>query len=393
MPVQRVHGSEGLVYTASIAGVEFGIDAAQVEGTFEIVRIAPVHGASSDVLGLHTWKGAPLPVLDPRPHLGMLPRGGETANQGAAVVVQLGGAHVAIAFDSVRGPLVYSRSARQMLDFISLFDDHALPRAPDVWADLRAALWKHASYAISDVNIAWVTRRYRSAQWGRVLPSTQKLAAEFLAGFGSPCVDTLWNEKLRARMNALLHGSSTRQFAIWNHGRGRGFDALSLACILAVDRPRLRVKIWAVDELAAIVVAQDPSLSRSDVPEYLKGSGLLVEEGGRFSATDAVLERIVLVSSDAFVPFPGSFDMIVCRDRLSYLDAHAQTAAIAAFKRALRPKGTLITGVHEKMPASDWSAQPHAHLPSWKIRRIPARPFNSTEYRGSVVLTLRLPIG
>lgn len=370
MPSQGAHGSEGLVYTVSIAGVEFGIEAAYVAGTFAIERIARVHGASADVLGLHTWKGVPLPVLDPRPRLGVSPGRGDTTNQGTAVVVQLGGAHVAIAVDSVIGPLAYSKAARQMLDPASMLGDHAAPNAPDAWADLRAALWTHASFMLSDVNVAWVTRRYRSAKWGRVLPSTETLAAGFLAGFGSPCADTPWNESLRAGLNALLPGSSTRQFAIWNNGCGRGTDALSLACILAMDRPRLRVKIWAVDELEAIVEAQNSTLSRSDVPEYLKRSGLLAEEGGQFSGLDAFRERIVFVCSDAFVPFPESFDMIVCRDRLSYLDAHAQITAIAAFRRALRPGGTLITGVHERLPASEWSEQTHRNLPAWKIRKV-----------------------
>lgn len=368
MPLHGVRGSEGLIYRVSIAGVEYGIEAAQVAGTFEIERIAPVPGASADVLGLHSWKGTPLPVLDPRLSLGILQR--ETAIPGTAVVVHLGGAHVALSVDSAVGPLADSRAARRMLDPASLFGNHAVPRGPDAWADLRAALWKHASFAVSDVNFAWVTRRYRSAKWGRVLPSTPKLAAEFLAGFRPPCVDTLWSESLRARLIALLPGSSTRQFAIWNHGCDRGNDALSIACILAMDRPRLRVKIWAIDELAAIVEAEKCSWPAADVPEYFKLSGLLAEEGGRFSGNDAVRERIIFVCSDAFIPFPESFDMIVCRNRLSYLDAKARTSAVDDFRRALRPGGSLITGAHEKMPAGDWNEQPHGQLPSWKIQRV-----------------------
>jgi chemotaxis methyl-accepting protein methylase len=370
MPLQGVHGSESLIYAVSIAGVEYGIEAVKVEGTFEIGRIARVQGASADVLGLHSWKGTPLTVLDPGPHLGLLSGHPERESRGTAVVVQLGRGYVAIAVDSAIGPLADSRVPRRMLDPDSLIGARAAPPAPDAQSDLRAFLWEHASFAVSDLNIAWVARRFRSPQWGRVLPSTQARAAEFLAGFGSPCAGTLWNESLRTGLRALLPGASTRHFTIWNPGCGRGNDALSLACILAMDRPRLHARIWAVDELALIVEAQSFSLPVSDVPEYLRRSGLLTEEGGRFSGREAVREKITFGSSDAFLPFPETFDMIICRDRLSYIDARAQTSAIAAFRRALRPGGTLIVGVHEKLPAGDWSAQPHGHLPSWKIRKL-----------------------
>ena len=362
-------GVPGLVYTVFIGGSEYCIEAACVEGTFEIERIAPVRGASADVLGLHVWQGAPLPVLDPRPHLGVLFRHGETTNQGTAVVLRLRGVQVAMAVDSVTGPLSDCGAERRTLDPGTLFGGQAAAPAPDAVPGLRDALRTQASYAVSDVNSAWVLRRYRSARWGSVLPSTEKLAADFLAGFASQCIDTLWNESLRAGLLALLPGSSARHFAIWNHGCRRGNDALSLACILAMDRPRLKVKIWADDELAAIVEAESSSWSPADVPEYLRESGLFAEEGGLFSGSAAVRARIIFVHEDAFEPIPESFDMIVCRDRLSYLDAHAQSAAIATFRGALRTGGTLITGVHEKLPSNDWSERPDRHLSSWTIRK------------------------
>jgi SAM-dependent methyltransferase len=365
-----VHGGEKLLYTATIAGVEYGIDAPHVAGTFEISRLYPVPGASVDVLGLHAWKGTPIPVVDPRSHLGELSRHGDMGRQFWAVVVRSAGLHIAIAVDRVVGPLAYSGAPRRMLDLASLLGNREDSRGRDARAGLRAALWKHASFAVTDVNIDWVTRRRRSAKKGRVSPSTPKLATGFLASFGSPCIDTLWNESLRGALRALVPGSSSRSFAIWNHGCGRGYDALSVACILALDRPRWRVTIWAVDELAAIVEAQNSTLSRSDVPDYLKRSGLVAEEEGHLSAVESIRNKILFVCSDAFVPFSESFDMIICRDRLSYMDAHAQAAAIDAFSRALRPAGTLITGVHERMPARQWSEQRLGDLPSWKVRGV-----------------------
>ena len=363
----------GIVYTISVGGIEYDIEAAQVAGTFPIERIARVPGASADVLGLHVWKGAPIPVVDPRPHLGMIPPLGEMAERAMAVVVRLGGEHVAILVESVTGPRADPGVGRQMLDPGSVFGSSAAPPKPDPWADVRSALWKHASFAVSDINIAWVTRKYRSAKWGRVLPSTEKLAADFLAGFGSPCLDTPWNPGLRAGVQAPLPRRSARSFTIWNHFCGRGNDALALACIIAMERPRLKVKIWAVDELAAIVAAETSSWSPAEVPEYLVASGCLIEESGRLRAGAAVRARIILVCADAFEPVPGSFDMIVCRDRLSYLDAGSQAATIAAFKQALRPEGIVIAGVHERLPSNDWIEQPDAHLSSWKLRKTPRR--------------------
>jgi chemotaxis methyl-accepting protein methylase len=362
----------GLVYTVFIGGIEYCVEAVHVAGTFAIERIAPVHGASADVLGLHNWKGAPLPVLDPRPHLG-LPRHGDAANRGTALVVRQSGAQVAIAVDSVAGPLPDSGAERRILDPRSLFGGHAAAPARDTLAGVRDALWKLASFEVSDMNSAWVHRRCRSAKWGGALPSTEKGAADFLAGFASPCIDMLWNESLHAALSGLLPGPSTRHFAIWNHRCGRGNDALSLACILAMDRPRLKVKIWAVDELAPIVEAQSSSWSAESVPEYLATSGLLDEEGGRFSGGAAVRARIILVCADAFEPVPESFDMIVCRDRLSYLGTDARAALITAFRRALRPEGILIIGAHEKLPSSDWIEGSGARLSSWTMRGISAR--------------------
>jgi chemotaxis methyl-accepting protein methylase len=357
-----------LVYTISVGGIEYSIDAAHVAGTFEIRGIAPVHGASAEVLGLHAWRGLPLAVVDPRLHLGMEPLRGKTTIEGTAVVVRLGRTHVAVLVERVTGPFADAGAARKMLDPNSFLGGSPALPATDPWTDVRVALWKHASYAVSDVNIAWVTRRYRSAKWGRVLPSTEKLAADFLARFNSPCVQTLWNEGLRTGLHALLPGPSTRHFAIWNHCCGRGNDALSLACICAIERPRLKVKIWAVDELAAIVDAQNASWSSADVPEYLGKSGLLAEQGGRYSGGAFVRASIMLVCADAFEPMRESFDMIVCRDRLSYLDARRQTALIATFKRTLRPRGTVILGAHEKLPSNDWIEQPDTHLSSWTHR-------------------------
>ncbi|MFI5368681.1 MAG: CheR family methyltransferase [Spirochaetia bacterium] len=357
-----------LVYTISVGGIDYDIDAAHVAGTFEIKRLAPVPGASADVLGLHAWNGTPLTILDPRLRLGMDQPRRATASQGAAVVLRSGGGHVAIVVERVTGPGVDSGTGRQMLDPSVLIGSGVASAAPDPWADLRAALWQHSSYAVSDVNISWVVRRYRSAKWGGVLPSTEELAADFLAGFSSPCVDTLWNESLRAGLHALLPARSTRHFAVWNPWCGRGGDSLSVACILAIERPRLKLKIWAVDELAAIVDAQTCSWSPAEVPEYLRTSGLLSENAGRLGGGAAVRARIILVCTDAFEPARASFDMIVCRDRLSSLDARRQAAALTTFKHALRPGGTVIAGAHEKLPSSDWIEQPDRRLSSWRLR-------------------------
>ena len=192
---------------------------------------------SADVRGLHARKGTPLPVLDPRPHLGMDSLLRETASQGTAVVVWLDGAHVAFLVESVTGPVADSGAGRHALDPGSLIGRSAAPPAADPWADLRAALWKHAAYTVSDVNMCRQPREMKVS--GPVCAPSCRARPSVILPFGTIAAAAVM-------MPSLLQASLHR-------------------------RPRLKVKIWG-----------------------------------------------------AFEPVPESFDMIVCRDRLSYLDARAR---------------------------------------------------------------------
>jgi chemotaxis methyl-accepting protein methylase/chemotaxis signal transduction protein len=359
---------ERKLYIVSIAGVDYGIDAAFVAGTFEIDRpFTPIPGSPSHVLGLHAWNGIPLAVVDPRSFLGVSTDSAFPLGHVSAVILRFGATHVAVVADNVIGPRAISEKSAVMLDPATLLGDDS--RSPkDALADLRTALWEHASFAVSDINLAWIMKRHRTAKSRRVPLATRELVSEFLSGFSSPCIDSPWSESLRSELLASMPRSTSRPFTIWNHGCGRGLDAISIACILALDRPRLRVKIWADDDVRMIGEAQKLVLPGGSVPGYLRRSGLVVAKGEQATVVSRIRDTILFISTEALVPFSGIFDMIICRDRLSHMEETAKAASIDAFTHALHSGGTLITGIHERMPVSEWIETRPGKLPCWKMR-------------------------
>ena len=162
--------------------------------------------------------------------------------------------------------------------------------------------------------------------------------------------DTIGNEVLPALAR---NRGSRRKLAIWSAGCASGQEALSLALIF--DEQAERWKDWRIEIVATdispamIAQARQGTYTQFEVQRGLGVTQMLrhftsVEGGWRVSDTLLSRVRYEVRSVHDTPPFPGQFDLILCRNVLLYFNDDVRRQTLTRLSGALAPGGRLMLG-------------------------------------------------
>ena len=147
--------------------------------------------------------------------------------------------------------------------------------------------------------------------------------------------------------------AAEKRLSIWSVGCSTGQEPLSLAMMFAEQQKRWegwQIEILGTDVSASVVdFARTATYSNFQIQRGLSVAQML----GFFTETprgwqanqglrDMVRHEVHNVLHPA--PYPGQFDLILCRNVLLYFDAPVRERAFARISEALAPDGRLVLG-------------------------------------------------
>ena len=158
--------------------------------------------------------------------------------------------------------------------------------------------------------------------------------------------ETLLPELARQRANE-------KRLSIWSVGCSTGQEALSLAMIFAEQKPRWEG--WEIE-----ILGTDVSTSIADFARAATYSNFQIQRGlgvaqmlGYFTETaDGWQAKKALRDMTRYevhnllhpAPYPGRFDLILCRNVLLYFDEQVRERAFGRLSEALTGDGRLVLG-------------------------------------------------
>ena len=149
---------------------------------------------------------------------------------------------------------------------------------------------------------------------------------------------------------------STRRIRIWSAGCSTGQEAYSLAMLFAEDPVAWRG--WTIDILGTDVSTSVIERARAGVYsqfEVQRGLGInqtirwFEEAEGGWRTIEPLRKPVRFQVHNLLEqpPQPGSFDIVLCRNVLLYLNAEHRTAAFERLASAMAPDGWLMLGAGE----------------------------------------------
>jgi purine-binding chemotaxis protein CheW len=144
---------------------------------------------------------------------------------------------------------------------------------------------------------------------------------------------------------------SSNNIQVWNPGCGKGYETLSLACMLKLRYPNGRVKIWANDsDILSIANAPNMTFDKEEVPEYCRAFLTNARSGFAFGPQikDSIVFEYHDITNENTLP---AIDIVLCRDLLSFLPPQQQDKLLADIAEKLKDKGVVIIGQNEKLDA------------------------------------------
>jgi chemotaxis protein methyltransferase CheR len=160
-----------------------------------------------------------------------------------------------------------------------------------------------------------------------------------------------------------------RRINIWSAGCSTGQEVYSLAMLFA-QKPDLwhgwTIDIMGTDVSASVIDrAREGTYSQFEVQRGLGINEMVrwFEEGGDGWRTVEQLRRMVRFQVHNLLeapPHPGTFDLILCRNVLLYLNADTRAQAFERMTNALAPDGWLMLGAGETVIGSTRKLQADA---------------------------------
>ena len=150
---------------------------------------------------------------------------------------------------------------------------------------------------------------------------------------------------------------SRRRLSIWSAGCSSGQEALSLAMLF--DQQAQRWEGWQIEIVGSDISARMIATARKGVyTPFAVQRGLSVmqmmryftEVDGGWQASPALLSRVryEVGALHALPPYPGRFDLILCRNVLIYFDDEARRNTLLRLADSLSEDGRLMLGCGEQ---------------------------------------------
>ncbi len=152
------------------------------------------------------------------------------------------------------------------------------------------------------------------------------------------------------------HANSLRKIRIWSAAAATGQEPYSVAMVIRHLMPQVfdRVEIFATDICGrSIARAREGLYSAYEVgrgvsPAYLER--FFTESDGRFRVCEEIRNSVQFgVRNLLESPYPGDFDVILCRNVLIYFETQLRINILSGLRSALRPDGVLILGSAESV--------------------------------------------
>ena len=147
--------------------------------------------------------------------------------------------------------------------------------------------------------------------------------------------------------------SQHRRLSIWCVGCSTGQEALSVAMTFAEQQPRWdgwTIEILGTDVSASMVdYARAASYSNFQIQRGLGVGQMLThftEADGGWCARDGLRQMVRYEVHNLLhpAPYPGQFDLILCRNVLIYFDGPVRERAFSRLREALTADGKLLLG-------------------------------------------------
>jgi chemotaxis protein methyltransferase CheR len=178
---------------------------------------------------------------------------------------------------------------------------------------------------------------------------------------------------------AMTRGSG--RLEAWSAGCASGEEAYTLAIIwqlaLAQRFPTLALRTLATDVDEAMLARARrgcyAAASLREVPERWRDAAFVQRERC-YCVREEVQSAVRIVRHDIRDPAPeGPFDLVMCRNlAFTYFESARQLSAASRVAGALRPRGALVVGKHETLPAGVEQFEPWNSTPG-VYRRVGGR--------------------
>ena len=180
--------------------------------------------------------------------------------------------------------------------------------------------------------------------------------------------------------------ASEKRIAIWCCGCSTGQEALSLAMLFAEQRARWEG--WDISILGTDVSTQVIEHARRGLySQFQIQRGLGVarmlrffnEQDDGWVANDTLRQMVRFERHNLLdqPPYPGNFDLVLCRNVLLYFDEATRTRAVARMREGVADEGWFLLGGGEVNIARDTGFRPSEELVSL-FRPDTASPAKST---------------
>ncbi len=182
--------------------------------------------------------------------------------------------------------------------------------------------------------------------------------------FRDPWVFETLGANILPEIVARRRAEGSRELRIWSAGCGRGEEAYSAAILahtaVAKDRPEWALRIFATDmDSSALDAAREGIFERASLLNVKLGQldEYFTPRGNKFQARPFLRKMISFSSQDLTSPESaapaesvfGTFDLVLCRNVLIYLEQKIQEAVCKKLIAALAEGGCLILGDSESL--------------------------------------------
>ena len=158
--------------------------------------------------------------------------------------------------------------------------------------------------------------------------------------------------------------AAEKRLSIWSIGCSTGQEPLSLAMMFAEQQARWdgwQIEILGTDVSASVVdFARTATYSNFQIQRGLSVAqmlGFFTETPQGWQANERLRDTVRYEVHNVLhpAPYPGQFDLILCRNVLLYFDAPVRERAFARISEALAPDGRLVLGGGETvLGRSEW---------------------------------------
>jgi chemotaxis protein methyltransferase CheR len=154
---------------------------------------------------------------------------------------------------------------------------------------------------------------------------------------------------------------SRKKLRIWSAACSAGQEAYSLAMLVKDQMPQLQN--WQIDIVGTDISQEMINQGKAGTYSELEIQDLPTEllhkhfnkDGDKWTIDNQIRQMVQLTTLDLLQPFStlGQFDIIFCRNVLTYFPDAIKSSIIIAISKQISPDGFLVLGINETIHSND----------------------------------------